>query len=334
MKSTSAVGAAPGIELFEMMVRIRVFEEQARVAYDAGDCPGVVHLSIGQEATAAGVCANLRRDDYVASTHRGHGHCLAKGADPSAMMRELCGREGGICKGKGGSMHIADFSIGMLGANGVVGGGIGIACGAAQASRILGRDAVTVCFFGDGAVNRGPFLEGLNWAVIFGLPVVFICEDNEFAAFTQTGTLTAGEGPLARAAAIGIPAQSVDGNDVLAVHALAGELIARARSGGGPAFIHARTYRLDGHTVFDKAPYRDPADVERARERDPIERLRGSLIAGGTEPTELAAIQTAAQAEMVAALTDARSAPFPDVAETYTDVQDVGAPVRVGGPPA
>ena len=222
--------------------------------------PGVVHLSIGQEAVAAGVCAHLSHSDYVTSTHRGHGHCIAKGAGTSAMMAELFGKSTGTCKGKGGSMHIADFAVGMLGANGVVGGGIGIAVGAAQGARLLGKSAAAVCFFGDGAVNRGPFLEGLNWAAVFKLPVLFVCEDNQFSAFTRASDMTAGGGAAVRAQAIGVEALSVDGNDVFAVYDAAAKLLTAVRA-GTPAFLHAPTYRLDGHTVFDKAPYRTDEEV-------------------------------------------------------------------------
>ena len=188
-----------GVALLRTMMRIRAFETTAREIHANGEIPGVLHLSIGQEAVPTGVCAQLRRDDTIASTHRGHGHCIAKGAASDTMMAELFGRLGGTCRGKGGSMHIADFTIGMLGANGVVGGGIGIAVGAAQAAKLLGNGRVSVCFFGDGAVNRGPFLEGLNWAGVYRLPVLFVCEDNQISATTPTGPMTAGAGASARA---------------------------------------------------------------------------------------------------------------------------------------
>jgi len=195
--------------LYRTMARIRAFEETALAAHKAGEIPGPLHVSIGQEAVAAGICLNLRVDDRLTSNHRGHGHALAKGADPKRMMLELYGRDGGYCRGKGGSMHIADFSVGMLGANGVVAGGIPIAVGAAQGLKMQGSDAIVTCMFGDGAVNRGPFLEGLNWAKVFGLPVLFVCEDNGFAATTRTRTMTAGDGPSARARSMDIPAVEV-----------------------------------------------------------------------------------------------------------------------------
>jgi TPP-dependent pyruvate/acetoin dehydrogenase alpha subunit len=241
---------------YRMMNRIRAFEEAAEAALKAGEVKGAIHLSIGQEAIAAGVCANLRQTDLIASNHRGHGHTIAKGASGAAMMAELFGRATGTCQGKGGSMHIADFDIGMLGANGVVGAGILIAVGAAQAVKLRRESRVVACFFGDGAINRGPFLEGLNWAKTYALPVLFVCEDNGFAAMTRTAALSAGGGPDARAESLGIPATIVDGNDVAAVDEAARELAAQIRHGGGPRFLLARTYRLKGHTAADAAAYR------------------------------------------------------------------------------
>jgi len=309
------------IALLRQMVRIRAFEHEAVAAVRSGEAPGVVHPSIGQEAVAVGVCANLRREDRITSTHRGHGHALAKGADARAMMLELYGRAGGSCGGKGGSMHIADFSVGMLGANGVVGAGIPIACGAAQAMRLTGRDAIVACFFGDGAVNRGPFLEGMNWAALYRLPVLFVCEDNGFAAFTRSGAVTAGPGPAARAEACGVPATVVDGEDVLAVDAVAAELVARIRGGGGPQFLHAKCYRWEGHTGTDPAAYRPAEEVAAARERDCIRRLAALL-----DPAEVAAIEAEAAAEMAAHRAAALAAPWPDPAAAFRDVQDAGAP--------
>jgi pyruvate dehydrogenase E1 component alpha subunit len=308
------------------MLRIRAFEQHARIGYDAGEIPGVVHLSIGQEAVAAGVCANLERDDYVASTHRGHGHCIAKGAHPTTMMAELFGKVTGTNKGKGGSMHIADFSVGMLGANGVVGGGIGIAVGAAQASRMLGKKNISVCFFGDGAVNRGPFLEGLNWSVVFNVPVLFVCEDNEFSAYTRASTTTAGKGATARAEAIGLETRAVDGNDVFAVYDAAHELISHIRGGKGPAFLYAPTYRLDGHTVFDKAPYRSTEEVEHHRENDPVAFLESRLRERGVETSQIEGMRAEARDEMLEAMDFARRAPLPVEHDAFLDVQIVGAP--------
>ncbi|HTZ80840.1 MAG TPA: thiamine pyrophosphate-dependent dehydrogenase E1 component subunit alpha [Stellaceae bacterium] len=314
------------LALFRTMARIRAFEQTAVAALRRGEIPGVVHPSIGQEAVAAAICANLDPHDYITSTHRGHGHALAKGADAVAMMAELLGRATGTCGGKGGSMHIADFSVGMLGANGVVAGGIPIAVGAAQGLRLLGKPAAVVCFFGDGAVNRGPFLEGLNWAALFGLPVLFVCEDNGYAAFTATGSATAGPGAAARAEAIGVPALSIDGNDALALDEAAARLIAELRAGAGPRFLHARTYRLEGHTATDKALYRDAEEVAARRQRDPLAALAAALNALDVGAAELEQIARDAEREMQQALDQAAAAPLPPPEALLTDVQDLGAP--------
>lgn len=316
------------LALLTMMERIRAFERQAELAATRDRLVlGAIHLSYGQEAVAAGVMHALRRDDLLLSTHRGHGHTLAKGADPAAMMKELLGRAGGCCGGKGGSMHIADFGVGMLGANGVVAANITIGAGAAHGIRLLGDDRIVVDIFGDGAINRGPFLEGLNWAAVFSLPVLFVCEDNEWSATTRTARMTAGAGAAARARAIGIEAETVDGADVEAVADLAAELVARVRRDRRPAFLHARTWRAGGHTYFDPAAYRDSAEAEaRAREGDPIERQRARLAAAGIAAAELDAIRAGAMAEMEAALAAAAAAPFPPAAAAFSDVQDIGSP--------
>src|SRR5690606_840410 len=219
-------------EAYHLMQRIRSFEELAVDAQKEGLVLGAIHPSIGQEAVAVGVCAQLREDDLLLSTHRDHGHTLAKGADPLAMMRELCGCQGCSCVGKGGSMHIADFEVGMLGANGVVSANIPIAAGAAHAIKLRDEDRIVACFFGDGAINRGPFLEGLNWAKVFNLPVLFICEDNAFSATTRTSSMTAGAGAAARARSLDIPAEEVDGNDLLEVEAVAKQAVESIRAGG------------------------------------------------------------------------------------------------------
>ena len=245
------------------MWRIRALEEAALRGLADKLVLGAIHPSIGQEAVACGVIACLDRADLLLSTHRGHGHTLAKGATPGAMLRELLGREGGTCGGKGGSMHIADFGVGTLGANGVVAANIVIAAGAAHAVKLRGERRVVACFFGDGAINRGPFLEGLNWAAVFKLPVLFVCEDNGYAATTRTATLTAGGGASVRARALGIPAEEVDGNDVLAVEEAARRLLRDVRAGEGPRFLHAHTWRTTGHTGADPAPTRPPTAPRR-----------------------------------------------------------------------
>ena len=259
------------------MARIRAFENAAEIASQGGVqawglstsakpalVRGPLHLSTGQEAVATGVCANLTREDLLTSTHRGHGHTLAKGADVKRMMAELFGRATGTNKGKGGSMHIADFGVGMLGANGVVAAGMPIAVGAAHALKIRGRQEIVACFFGDGAVNRGPFIEALNWAVVYHLPVLFVCEDNRISATTPTGPMTGGPGASFRAESIGVPALKVDGNDVEAVDAAAARLVAEVRGGAGPRFLHAVTYRFKGHVSVDPGAYRDQAEVARS----------------------------------------------------------------------
>jgi len=318
------------------MARIRAFENAAEEASRgsvavfgattdaAALVRGPLHLSTGQEAVAAGVCANLARSDYLTSTHRGHGHTLAKGANTTAMMCELFGRATGTNKGKGGSMHIADFAVGMLGANGVVGAGIPIAVGAAHSAKIRGSSTLVACFFGDGAINRGPFLEGLNWAKIFELPVLFICEDNRYSATTASDAMTSGDGAAARARGIGLPAETVDGNDVLAVDAAARELIARIRSGGGPQFLHALTYRAKGHVSVDAAAYRDPNEVRSALENDPLKLAALRLAALGVSSERITAADADARAEIQAAQAAASAAPAPDSSEAYTDIQDTG----------
>lgn len=313
--------------LYRAMCRIRAFEEAALEAHKVGEVPGPLHVSIGQEGVAAGVCANLRVDDRLTSNHRGHGHALAKGAEAGRMFLELFGRSGGYCGGKGGSMHIADFSVGMLGANGVVAGGIPIAVGAAQGLKLLGQDSVATCFFGDGAVNRGPFLEGLNWAALYQLPVLFVCEDNGVAAFTEAKSVTAGAGITPRSEALGVPATTVDGNDVVAVDEVAGRLVAEIRFGGGPRLLHAETFRWTGHTSTDPAAWRDPDAVAAGKAGDPIARLKTRLIETGAIEADLAAVQTAAAAEMAEARAAANAAPWPEAAAIFSDVQDIGAVV-------
>jgi len=312
--------------LHRTMWRIRAFEELALSGQKEGLVLGAIHPSIGQEGVAAGVCGALRRDDILLSTHRGHGHTLAKGAQPLAMMRELFGRVGGNCGGKGGSMHIADFDVGMLGANGVVAANIVIAAGAAHAIKLKGEDKIVCCIFGDGATNRGPFLEGLNWAEVFGLPVLFVCEDNGFAAMTRTRAMTGGAGPGARAEALGIASTEVDGNDVLAVAEATRELVDGIRGGGGPRFLHARTYRLTGHTGVDAAAWRPKEEVEEAWGRDPIGRAAQMLEGAGVAATELSGDREAAFAEMTEVLAAAKASPFPPIELAFADVQDVGDP--------
>ena len=318
------------------MARIRAFENAAEEASRGGVSAfgaalgddarvrGPLHLATGQEAVPAGVCINLDREDLITSTHRGHGHTLAKGASMEKMMCEIFGRVAGTNGGKGGSMHIADFSVGMLGANGVVAAGIPIAVGAAHALKVLGRKNVVTCFFGDGAVNRGPFLEGLNWAKVHGLAVLFVCEDNRWSATTATDAMTAGAGPLARAESIGLDGLEVDGNDVFAVDSAAFSMIEKIREGDGPKFLHAITYRFKGHVSVDRAAYRDGDEVARALENDPIAGLVQKLPFAGTRQSELDRIRKEADDEVAGALRAAFAAPWPDRSGAYTDIQDIG----------
>ena len=310
-----------------LMHRIRALEEVALRALADKQVLGAIHPSIGQEAVAAGVIAHLTKHDLLLSTHRGHGHTLAKGASSTAMFHELLGKVGGTCGGKGGSMHIADFSVGMLGANGVVAANIVIAAGAAHAVKLKREDRIVACFFGDGATNRGPFLEGLNWAAVFKLPVLFVCEDNGYAATTKTRSMTAGPGISERARALGVPATEVDGNDVVAVEAAAADLVREVRAGEGPRFLHARTYRITGHTGADPATYRPKGELEAQKANDPILRARELLIASGAQTAALDADEQAAFAEMEAAYASARNAPFPPAKAAFADVQNFGSPL-------
>jgi len=305
-----------GLARLQMMERIRAFElTSKRAAVEDALVLGAIHLCLGQEAVATGVIEALRKDDFITSTHRGHGHTLAKGADATAMMKELFGRKGGCCGGKGGSMHIADFGVGMLGANGVVAANITIAAGAAHGVKLLGGDQVTVCFFGDGATNRGPFLEGVNWAGVFDLPILFVCEDNRYSATTLTSDMTSGDGPGARAESLGIPVTVMDGNDVTAV------------ATGKPEFAHIKTYRIDGHTYFDPATYRPAGEAaEIAKQNDPIARARQALMQAGVPVEKLDSIGAAAEAEMNDALETAKLAQWPDDDAAFGDVQDIGSP--------
>ena len=265
------------------MLRIRRFEEQVGKLFAQGQLPGFVHLYIGEEAVGAGVCAALRDDDYIISTHRGHGHVIAKGGDFDRMMAELFGKATGYCKGKGGSMHIADFSIGMLGACGIVGGGIPVAVGAGLSAKTRGTDQVSVTFFGDGAANEGSFHESLNLASVLKLPVLFVCENNQYGEFTPADKAMNIKDVAIRAAGYGIPGVIVDGTDALAVHEAAQEAVARARRGEGPTLIEAKTHRKGGHAEGEEAflggqQYRSEAEKLDAQRKDPIFRLHEVIV--------------------------------------------------------
>ncbi len=262
------------VVLFKKMVMVRTFEEKAAELFEQNRIPGFIHLSIGEEASAVGTCSVLRKDDYVASTHRGHGHMIAKGADPKWMFAELLGKTTGYCKGKGGSMHIADFSIGILGANGVVGGGLPIIVGAGLSIKFRKTDQVGVVFFGDGAANRGTFHEAVNMAAIWKLPVIFVCENNLYASTTPASYSLAGGSVAGRASAYGIPGYTADGNDILEVRETVGQAVERARQGKGPSIVENKTYRYRGHYEGDPQKYRTKEEIEAFRiKEDPIQRF-------------------------------------------------------------
>lgn len=307
---------------YKTMLEIRHFEETVEQLFLDGEIPGFVHLYIGEEAVAAGVCANLTKTDYIASTHRGHGHTLAKGADLNRAMAEIFGRSTGLCKGKGGSMHIADFSVGMLGANGVVGGGFNLAVGAALAIEFQERNDVSVVFFGDGASNRGTFHEGANMASAWNLPVIFVCENNEWASTTPHGTQTSVVNIADRAVGYGMPSIIVDGNDVFAVYNAAKEAINRARQGGGPTLIECKTYRIKGHFVGDPEMYRTKQEVqERFDNDDPIKLFEQKVLEENLlTRKEMQGIKDDVIKSIEEALEFARTSPFPGEEELFNDI--------------
>jgi len=310
-------------DMYYLMWLIRFFDQSAMEQYRRGRMRGTTHAYIGEEAVAVGACAALRRDDYITSTHRGHGHCLAKGGDPKRMMAELLGKATGYCKGKGGSMHIADLDLGILGANGIVGGGIGIATGAAYSADVRGSGQVAVCFFGDGASNQGILMEAANMAALWKLPVIYLCEENKYAEFSPSLPFIAVDRIERKARAFGLPGVTVDGNDVLAVYEAVRQAADRARRGGGPTLLVAQTYRIEGHTVGDPLTYRprDEAEAWKSPERDPIQRFGRVLVeqAGHTED-KLAALQQRAEDEIEAAVEFAISSPDPTVSALWEDV--------------
>lgn len=306
------------LRMYRQMLRIRLFEEQVNDLYKTARMPGLAHLYSGEEGVAVGVCEALRRDDYITSTHRGHGHCLAKGASIDRMFAELLGKAAGYCRGKGGSMHIADQETGNLGANAIVAGSAGIATGAALSSKMRGTEQVVVCFFGDGALGQGVLYEVMNMASLWKLPVLYVCENNLYNEYTPYTETTAGD-LCARADAFGILSQRVDGQDVRAVNAAASTLVSRARRGEGPAFLLCDTYRYYGHHVGDiqRTYYRSKEEEEFWRtERDPIALLGEWLVAQGMADAEaLAAMKAEAQAEVEAGVQFGLDAPFPEASE-------------------
>lgn len=303
------------------MLEIRLFEEKVFELYAQNLVPGTIHLYAGQEAVAVGVCTHLRKDDYITSTHRGHGHCIAKGAELKRIMAEILGKKTGYCKGKGGSMHIADFSIGMLGATAVVGAGIPIAVGAGLSIKLRKTDQIVACFFGEGASNQGTFHEGINMASTWKLPVIFVCENNLYAMGTHQSIVMAIENVADRAVAYGIPGVVIDGNDVLAVYDSAWKAVERARKGEGPTLIECKTYRHKGHSRVDPARYRPKEEVEEWLRKDPIKRFKERLLQTNIlAEAELQQIEKKVSNEIEEAVKFATESPYPAPEEALENV--------------
>jgi len=308
------------IKMYTTMVKIRNFENRVAELFADGKIPGFVHLYVGEEAVATGVCANLTDKDYITSTHRGHGHLIAKGGDIKKMMAELFGKKTGYCKGKGGSMHIADLDLGIMGANGIVGGGPPLASGAALACQYLGNDSVAVCFFGDGASNQGTTHEAMNLATCWKLPVVFVNENNMYGISSCTLNSMCVPNVADRAAGYDMPGVVVDGNDVIAVYEAAAEAISRARQGKGPSLVECKTYRHRGHFEGDPCDYRDDAELEEWKEKDPIPRLEQKLLEMELlTDSKIEEIKSTLQKELAGAEQFAEESPFPDVSELTED---------------
>jgi len=305
------------IEIYRKMLTIRRFEEAIYDLYRNGKMPGLAHLYIGEEAVAVGVCAALRPDDYITSTHRGHGHVLAKGGLPRRMMAEVCGRVDGYCRGKGGEMHIADLSLGILGANGIVGGGLGIATGAAYTAKVRKTGQVSVAFFGEGGINQGIFYETLNLAVIWKLPLIYVCENNHYGEYTPWQNVTAGQRIIDRALAMGAAAIQVDGNDPLAVYDATSQATERARRGEGPTLIECLTYRYTGHHVGEPGKgYRSDEEIKDWLQRDPIPRFERYLLENHlASSNDLEQVQDEVAQTIAEAVAFALAAPFPDPSE-------------------
>ncbi len=307
--------------MYHRMVLIRRFEERVNELYMKGLIPSTLHLYIGQEAVAVGVCTNLKDSDYILSTHRPHGHAIAKGVDIKNIMAELYGKAGGCCKGKGGSMHVGDINVGMFPAIAIVGGNVPIAAGAALAQKLLNNNGVTVCFFGDGAANEGAWHESMNAAAIYDLPVVFVCENNLYAASTPFSMTFRVDNVADRAAGYGMPGVVVDGNDVLAVSETCCAAIERARRGEGPTLIECKTYRQCGHSRSDPRGYRSKEEEQEWLKKDPIPRFEIWLLDGNyARGTDLAQIKEGIEKEIDEAIAFAESSPLPEPVTTYTDV--------------
>ncbi len=310
------------LQAYRTMRTIREFEERLHVDFGRGDIPGFVHLYAGEEAAGTGILMHLGDGDRVASTHRGHGHCIAKGVDVVSMMKEIYGRSGGACNGKGGSMHIADLSKGMLGANGILGAGAPLACGAALAARYRGKGEVAISFVGDGASNQGTFLESLNLAAVWNLPVIFVVENNGYAESTSRDYGVAVDSYVDRAAGFGLPGVTVDGTDFFAVHEAAGEIIGRARRGGGPALLECKMVRFYGHFEGDAQTYRGAGELDDIRaNKDCLRKFSAAVAAAGVlSADELKAIDHEVLGLIERAVAEAKAAPLPTVADLTTDV--------------
>jgi len=309
------------VEMYEGILKIRRFEEKVWDLFGQNKVPGTIHLYLGEEAVAVGVCSALRGKDYVVSTHRGHGHCIAKGAQLDKMMAELLGKKTGYCRGKGGSMHVTDAKVNLLGATGVVGSGLPLAVGAALAVKLQKTDQVVVCFFGDGASNQGTFHESLNLAAAWKLPVLFICENNLYAMGTRISTVTAVGDIATRAKGYGIAGEVADGNDVLNVYDVAVKATERTRAGEGPTLIECKTYRMKGHSRFDPAKYRPQEEFERWMKRDPIETMKKRLVDETVlTEKEVAAVDEKVKASVERAATFALESSYPEVEEALRDV--------------
>ncbi len=307
--------------MYTRMVRIRTFEEEANYLFLGGKIPGTLHQYDGQEAVAVGTCMNLTDRDFITSTHRPHGHAIAKGADVRKIMAELFGKETGCCRGRGGSMHICDMSVGMPPAIAIVGAGIPIAAGLALSCRMRGTDQVVACFFGDGATNQGAFHEGLNLSALWKLPVIFVCENNLYAASTHVRQSMRLDDVAARASSYGMTGRIADGNDVLCVYEEVREAVERARSGGGPTLVECKTYRRRGHSRSDPGKYRPDDEVREWKGKDPISRFRKLLVDGGTaSEEELDAIASKVSAEIDDAIRYSEESPLPDPASVFEDV--------------
>jgi len=308
------------LDMYENMLRIRKFEVKLTDCFTKGLLAGNIHTSIGQEASAVGACKALEKRDFITTTHRGHGHCISKGAKTDIMMAELFGKATGYCSGKGGSMHVADAGLGILGANGIVGAGIPIATGSGLTSKIRNTDEVTMAFFGDAASNQGTFHESINMAAAWKLPVVYLCENNQYGVSVNICNVTNTDSIAVRAKAYDIPGVTIDGNNPLEVYEAAKQAVQYAREGNGPSIVECRTYRMRGHYEGDPAAYRSKEITEEWRKKDPIDSFREFLLHEGIEEAELMALEEAMDQEIEKAYEFAQESPYPDVSQVTLDV--------------